>query len=192
MSFPMPWRTAPRPADPARVVNGRIDFGGWDSEAAELQARHPNRVDAYKQMAAREALDGIPRSENPSPAPVPTAAGGYQAPTGAVPRINATRLYQQEGRGHGLGYLNNPFDEEGRQAIGRQFLSAPAGGHIRSALQGQEVFGHTITGGQARVAEQAAAGVLATGIGGWGLLSAIDALQSNNTPQTAGTMAMVG
>jgi hypothetical protein len=120
--------------------------------------------------------------------PDAAASGSYQAPVGAVPHINATRLYQQEGRGRLAGYANNPFDEQGRQAILRQMMSAPMGGHIRSALQGQEVFGHTITNAQARMAEQAAA-ITATGVGAWGFLGAIDAL--NGDSQTPGTMPIV-
>jgi hypothetical protein len=102
--------------------------------------------------------------------------------------LDPSRLYQQEGRGQLRGYLNNPFDEQGRQAILRQAVSAPMGGHIRSALQGQEVFGHTITNGQARMAEQAAA-ITASGVGAWGFLGAIDAL--NGDSQTPGTMPIV-
>jgi hypothetical protein len=105
-----------------------------------------------------------------------------------VPHINATRLYQQEGRGRLAGLLNNPFDERGRRAILRQVISAPGGGHIRSALQGREVFGHTITNAEARMAEQAAV-ITATGVGAWGFLAAIDAL--NGDSQTPGTMPIV-
>lgn len=169
MAFPMAWQTVAR--KPGQVIDGRI----------VAPAPAVDSVERLERQALAADVAGV----------LPTVPSGpYRAPAGAVPRINATRLYQQEGRGHGLGYLNNPFDEDGRQAIARQFVHAPAGGHIRSVLQGQEVFGHTITNSQARMAEQAAAGVLATGIGGWGLLSAIDALQANNTPQTPGTMGM--
>jgi hypothetical protein len=156
-------------------------ISSWNSDVEFIQRRLPNRAAAQQGEAGREALDGM----------LPSAAAGssYQAPVGAVPHINATRLYQQEGRGRLAGLLNNPFDEQGRRAILRQVISAPGGGHIRSALQGQEVFGHTITNAQARMAEQATVGVLATGVGSWGLLSAIDALNGDN--QTPGTMPMV-
>ena len=96
-------------------------------------------------------------------------------------------LYQQEGRNRLAGYVSNPFEEEGRRQIGRQFWSAPLGGHLRSALAGQEVFGHTITGGQARVAEQAAAGLLATGVG---VPMFLEAVRGLTTPQTQGTIPM--
>ncbi|MEB3259189.1 MAG: hypothetical protein VKP63_01015 [Cyanobacteriota bacterium] len=96
-------------------------------------------------------------------------------------------VYQQDNRDRGGGYLNNPFEEEGRQQIGRQFWQAPLGGHLRSALAGQEVFGHTITGGQARVAEQAAAGLLATGVG---VPMFLEAVRGLTTPQTQGTIPM--
>jgi hypothetical protein len=168
------------------VVNGRIGFDYLATDVAEMQRRAPGRAGLYREAAARQALDGVPAPESPLPDVVPTADGRYRAPAAAVPRINATRLYQQDGRGSGAGYLNNPFDEQGREAMLRQFWSAPLGGHVRAGLQGQEVFGRRITNGQARVAEQAAAGVLATGVGSWGLLSAIDALNGN--PQTPGTM----
>lgn len=106
----------------------------------------------------------------------------YEAPVGAVPHINATRLYQQEGRGHMAGYLNNPLEEAGRQAIAQQLMAAPLGGHVRHALQGQTLplMDRPVTNMEARIAEQALAGVLATGVGGWGLLSAIDALNGGD------------
>lgn len=160
-------------------------------DGAALRQAQPQRTAATQQAEGAALLQAM-EQEVPlgtlSGLPPAAAGGGYQAPAGGVPRINATRLYQQEGRGSLRGYLNNPLEEEGRQAIARQFLSAPLGGQLRSALQGQEVFGHRISNAQARIAEQAAAGVLATGVGSWGLLSAIDAL--NGDPQTPGTMPM--
>lgn len=166
----------------------RLDAFALDGAA--LRQAQPQRTAATQQAEGAALLRAmeqeVPLGTLPGLAPT-AAGGGYQAPAGAVPRINATRLYQQEGRGSLRGYLNNPLDD-GFQSWGRQFWSAPGGGHIRSALQGREVFGHTITGGQARIAEQAAMGVLATGVGSWGLLSAIDALNGN--PQTPGTMPM--
>jgi hypothetical protein len=86
------------------------------------------------------------------------------------------------------GYASNPFEEAGREAIARQLMSAPLGGHVRSALQGQTLplMENPINNHQARLAEQALAGVLATGVGGWGLLSAIDALNGGEPePQMA-------
>lgn len=102
-------------------------------------------------------------------------------------RAAAVPAYQAQGRDVGAGYVNNPFDAKGRGRIGRQFWEAPLGGHLRSALAGQEVFGHTLTGGQARVAEQAAAGLLATGVGVPMFLQAVHGL---TTPQTQGTIPM--
>lgn len=95
-------------------------------------------------------------------------------------------FYQMEGRDKLAGYANNPFEEEGRLQIGRQFLSAPLGGHVRRAAEGQEIFGHKVTRGEARVAEQALAGLTATGVGGAAFLAAIDDLNG----QTSGTMPM--
>ena len=97
-----------------------------------------------------------------------------------------TPVYQMEGRGRMGGYASNPFEEEGRQQIARQFMSAPLGGHVRRAAEGQEIFGHKVTRGEARVAEQALAGLTATGVGGAAFLAAIDELNG----QTGGTMPM--
>ena len=99
----------------------------------------------------------------------------------------ATPEYQRGGQDRLAGYVSNPFEEEGRERIGRQFWEAPLGGHLRSALTGQELFGHTITGGQARVAEQAAAGLLATGVG---VPMFLEAVRGLTTPQTQGTIPM--
>ena len=177
MSFPMAWQTAAR--KPGQVVNGRI-----------LPPASPDDLEGRLHTAAAAAPA---MGEWPAPG---AAADPYNAQLADV-TLKPERMhtaYQGQGRGHLGGYMNNPLDAEGRQAAMQQFVHAPLGGHLRSALQGQAIpgFDHTITNKEARMAEQAAAGVLATGIGGWGLLSAIDALQSNNTPQTAGTMAMVG
>ena len=95
--------------------------------------------------------------------------------------------YQREGRAHLGGYLSNPFEEEGRARIGTQWWEAPAGGWIRRGLEGQEIFGHTITGGQARVAEQAMAGLTAVGVG---VPTFMAALNSLTTPQSQGTIPM--
>ena len=97
-----------------------------------------------------------------------------------------TPVYQMEGRDKLAGYANNPLDEEGRLQISRQFMSAPLGGHVRRAAEGQEIFGHKITRGEARVTEQALAGLTATGVGGAAFLAAIDGLNG----QTSGTMPM--
>ena len=104
------------------------------------------------------------------PAPA-TAQAAYSAPEMAQP------LYQAAGRDRFSGYLQNPLDSLGRQRMLEQFIEAPLGGHVRRLL------------GDSQVAEQAAAGVLATGVGSWGLLSAIDAL--NGDSQTPGTMPIV-
>lgn len=96
-------------------------------------------------------------------------------------------VYQQDNRNMLGGYLNNPFDEEGRALIGRQFWNAPLGGHVRRGLAGQEVFGHTITGGQARAAEQALAGLTAVGVGVPTFMAALNGL---TTPQSQDTIPM--
>ncbi len=98
-----------------------------------------------------------------------------------------TPEYQRDGRAYLGGYFSNPFEEEGRANIGTQLWEAPAGGWIRRGLEGQEVFGHTITGGQARVAEQAMAGLTATGIG---VPTFMAALNSLTTPQSQDTIPM--
>jgi hypothetical protein len=85
-----------------------------------------------------------------------------------------------------LGW-NDLTPEQRLMAAKGNFIQAPLGGHVRNwaAQQGQDWINHR--GGQ--TAEQVAAGVLATGVGSWGLLSAIDAL--NGDSQTPGTMPMV-
>ena len=187
------------------TARGQAAFDQIRADSELMRRAYPHREGMYAQQAGAPILQELeaqmPGGFMPglgTPASPPSlvtpqgrtvASEGYEAPVGAVPRINATRLYQQEGRGRGAGYLNNPFEVEGRKAMLRQGLSAPLGGHLRSALQGQEVFGHTITNAQARMAEQAAA-VLATGVGSWGLLEAIDAL-NGDPQQTPGTMQMV-
>ena len=96
--------------------------------------------------------------------------------------------YQRGGLDVGAGYLNNPFDEAGRGRIGRQFWQAPLGGHARNFLEGQEIFGHTITAGQARTAEQGLAGLAAVGVGVPAFMAAVNQL---STPQTPDTIPMV-
>lgn len=183
MTFPMAWRTSRR-ADNASVTNGRIAFDEFGSDQALLQGMRPNTTAYYQAMAGRKAFPEVLEAA----APTVGNSQRYEAPVGAIPRINAKRHYRQEGRDVMAGYLNNPLEEDGRKAMLSQLMSAPLGGHLRAALQGQEVLGRTITNAQARMAEQAAAGVLATGIGSWGLLSAIDALNGNQ--QTPGTIPM--
>lgn len=175
------------------TAHGQAVFDELRVDAERLRGGRPHLAGMYAQQAGAPILEELEAQMPGSFMPglrQPVAPPQYQAPAGSVSHINATRLYQQEGRGRGAGYLNNPFEAEGRKAILRQGLSAPLFGHLRSALQGQEVFGHTITNAQARMAEQAAAGVLATGVGGWGLLEAIDAL-NGDPQQTPGTMVMV-
>jgi len=114
-----------------------------------------------------------------------SAYGEYANNVG--PRLPVRELgptYQLRGRDVGAGYLNNPFDKTGRGRIGRQFWQAPLGGHVRSALEDQEVFGHTITKGQARMAEQGLAGLTAVGVGVPAFLFAVNQLSTPQTPDT--------
>ena len=114
-----------------------------------------------------------------------SAYGEYANNVGPrLPKRELGPSYQMRGRDVGAGYLNNPFDEAGRGRIGRQFWQAPLGGHVRSALEGQEVFGHTITKGQARMAEQGLAGLTAVGVGVPAFLAAVNQLSTPQTPDT--------
>ncbi|MCE2835444.1 MAG: hypothetical protein LW834_00330 [Cyanobium sp. 49614_E6] len=83
------------------------------------------------------------------------------------------------------GYAQNPLEEEGRARIGQQFMQAPLGGHVRDALDGQEIFGHTITNRQARMAEQGLAGLTAVGVGVPAFMAAVQQL---STPQDQNTI----
>ncbi len=110
----------------------------------------------------------------------------YDAAVG--PQLPPTHAYQANGRGHMAGYANNPLDPAGREAIVRQLTRAPLGGHVRRALEGHTLpmMHQPVSNEQAHMAERALAGVLATGVGGWGLLSAIDALNGGEPePQMA-------
>lgn len=88
---------------------------------------------------------------------------------------------------YGQQYLNNPLDAKGRSRMERQFWEAPLGGHVRGALEGQELFGHQITRGQARMAEQGLAGLTAVGVGVPAFLAAVNQL---TTPQSAETIPL--
>lgn len=107
----------------------------------------------------------------------------YDAAVGPqLPPQTQGAAYQLRGRDRLQGYLSNPLEKAGQQAIARQLMHAPLGGHVRHALQGQTLplMDRPVTNMEARIAEQALAGVLATGVGGWGLLSAIDALNGSD------------
>lgn len=90
---------------------------------------------------------------------------------------------------YGQQYLNNPLDAKGRARMGRQFMNAPLGGHVRRGLEGQELFGHTVTGDQALMAERAIAGAMAVGIGVPTFLAGVQQLTGDQ--QTPGTIPMV-
>lgn len=97
-------------------------------------------------------------------------------------------IYQRQGRDVGAGYISNPFSDEGRRRIGKQFREAPLGGHVRNALEGQELFGHAITNQQGRMAEQVIAGAMAVGIGVPTFLAGVQQLAGDQ--QTPGTIPM--
>jgi hypothetical protein len=88
---------------------------------------------------------------------------------------------------YGQQYLNNPLDAKGRSRMERQFWEAPLGGHVRGALEGQEVFGHTIDRDQARMAEQGLAGLTAVGIGVPAFMAAVQQL---STPADQNTIPL--
>lgn len=104
-------------------------------------------------------------------------------------RIKATPDYQRKGRAGLQGYLNNPLDEQGREAIGTQFMESPLGGHVRSRLDGAELFGHTVTPEQAHRTEQVLAAALATGIGVPTFIAGVQGLLGPDQ-QSSGTMPL--
>lgn len=123
-------------------------------------------------LAARVGrMQAAQAAEAPGLEPPVDPRARYSAPEGEQP------LYQAGGRDRLAGYLSNPMTHLGRQRMLEQVIEAPLGGHVRKLL------------GDNRLAEQAAAGVLATGVGSWGLLEAIDAL-NGDPQQTPGTMPM--
>ena len=93
-------------------------------------------------------------------------------------RIAAVPDYQRKGQAGLQGYASNPLEEAGRNRIANQFWEAPLGGHVRGALEGQEVFGHKITGDQARMTEQGLAGLTAVGIGVPAFMAAVQQLST--------------
>ena len=100
-------------------------------------------------------------------------------------RIAAVPDYQRKGQAGLRGYASNPLEDRGRAAIAQQFWEAPLGGHVRGALEGQEIFGHTIDRGQARMAEQGLAGLTAVGVGVPAFMAAVQQL---STPQDQNTI----
>lgn len=157
-----------------------------------LQPRSASEQHAAVQQHVHPAArtDAPPAPQEPPASPSGRYMGEdmvYDAGTGEGPTQFDARAYQQDGRNVGAGYLSNPFEETGRERIGLQWWEAPLFGHVRAALQGQELFGHRITAGQARTAEQAAAGLLATGIGVPAFLAAVQGL---STPRDQGAIPM--
>lgn len=114
---------------------------------------------------------------------------GGAAKTGAAP---AEQPYDH-GTGEGATPINpNRFARRGLDKLGgyfdgrpgEQFWEAPLGAHVRNYLAGQKVFGHTITEGQARMAEQGLAGLTAVGVGVPAFLAAVNQLSTPQTPDT--------
>lgn len=124
--------------------------------------------------------------------------GGEVGIVGATPIVDRAQSYldaraaeqvarQQkvdEAYQYGQQYLNNPFDAKGRARMGRQFMDAPLGGHVRRGLEGQELFGHTITGEQALMTERGLAGLTAVGVGVPAFLAAVNQLSTPQSPET--------
>lgn len=153
------------------------------------------RSASEQHAAVQQHVHPAARADAPSAPQEPQASAAsrymgedmvYDASTGEGP-TQVVRTYQQDGRNVGAGYFSNPFEEAGRERIGLQWWEAPLGGHVRAGLEGQELFGHRITDGQARTAEQAAAGLLATGIGVPAFLAAVQGL---STPRDQGAIPM--
>lgn len=150
------------------------------------------RAEPWRKVQVYPTLldDGLPATNEKMREVIKTGLANGDIPADAVVPgfMENLPLYQREHRNVLGGYLNNPFTDEGRRGIVRQFVQAPAGGHVRRALAGQEVFGHTITGGEALMAERAVAGATAVGVGLPALMAAADQLNGSQTP---GTLPMV-
>ena len=164
--LPLP-RSSPAVADSADL-SLRIPRSVWE----EIERREPRPTNEKMREVIKK---GLADGDIPADAVVP----GF---------VENLPLYQREHRNVFGGYFNNPFTDEGRRAIVRQGVHAPAGGHVRRLLAGQEVFGHTITGKEAWMAERAVAGATAIGVGLPALMAAADQLNGSQTP---GTLPMV-
>ena len=176
------------PAVQAKMAQEADDFSDHEQLVASLgsapPADHRQFVDADDIEASRAA----PATAQSDAYEGQSAYGEYANNVG--PQMVAparTPSYQRGGMDTGAGYLSNPFDEEGRQRMGQQFWEAPGGGHVRRALTGREVFGHKITGGQARLAEQGLAGLTAVGIGVPAFMAAVQQL---STPPDQNTIPL--
>lgn len=141
-------------------------------------------------------------SQGPAPVSAPERSSSQQEAeagvAGATPIVDRAQSYldaraaeqvarQQkvdEAYQYGQQYLNNPFDAKGRARMGRQFMDAPLGGHVRRGLEGQELFGHTITGEQALMTERGLAGLTAVGVGVPAFLAAVNQLSTPQSPET--------
>lgn len=175
-----------------RLADQAAAFGVGDIPVTpEMAARALPQVEA---MARAEAGDMVYDSGDGSGAtPMLGGVERYRDQVAATrqsreARVAATPSYQRKGQASLQGYLNNPLDEAGREAIGTQFWEAPLGGHVRRAVDGFDLFGHQVTPDQARTAEQALAASLAVGIGVPTFLAGVQGLQSDQ--QTQGTMPL--
>lgn len=137
---------------------------------------------AVAETARRPAADTAPQAVSIDGLRPDAAELHYRAPAGAL----------EDSRGHIpalQGYLSNPLEEQGREAIAAQFWEAPLGGYVRAGLDGVDLFGHTITPEQAHRSEQVLAAALASGIGVPTFLAGVQGLIGGNQ-QSAGTMPL--
>jgi hypothetical protein len=117
-----------------------------------------------------------------------TPAAGAAEAYADDPRDRAARRPDYAaGYGAMQGYRQNPLEEKGREAMAYQFNEVPLGGHVREALEGQDVLGHTITPEQAHLAERGLAGLTAVGIGVPAFMAAVQQL---STPQDQNTIPL--
>lgn len=157
-----------------------------DRDAVNRMVHSAARVDDTDvEVSAERSRELLPEVERMAAAERGEMVYDQDTGQGATPVV--VRDYQREGQDRLAGYVSNPFEAEGRERMGRQLWEAPLGGHVRSVLEGQDLFGHRVTRGQARVAEQAAAGLLATGVG---VPMFLEAVRGLTTPQTQGTIPM--
>ena len=165
MSFPLPWKTVPRPSFTSRVgvdQQGRIQTS-QPQNSAVASLLHPSVLDHGS-------------------VPVGPAAGAAEA-YAADPRDLAVRRKDYAaGYDSMQGYLQNPLEEEGREAMAYQFLEAPLGGHVRSAAEGLG-----LEADHALMAERGLAGLTAVGIGVPAFMAAVQQL---STPADQNTIPL--
>lgn len=176
----------------------RLGYRNIDAEGGVQALMHPAAVRGDHLPDQRNFADADDIAASTSPERSSRQQEAEAGVAGATPIVDRAQSYldaraaeqvarQQkvdEAYQYGQQYLNNPFDAKGRARMGRQFMDAPLGGHVRRGLEGQELFGHTITGEQALMTERGLAGLTAVGVGVPAFLAAVNQLSTPQSPET--------